>query len=204
MNYHQTEHRYNNLCQGLKEANMSEKQPKHYVNNKDFLNALIEYKKSCAIAKENKKPDPQIPNYVGECFLKIAEHLSRKPNFIMYSFKDEMICDGVENCLMYFRNFDETKSSNPFAYFTQIIYYAFLRRIMKEKKQLYVKYKATQQFGILDEAEMMEDENGNVVQFEMYDNISEFIFNFEENKRKKKEGKVKGIEKFIEELPDNA
>lgn len=183
---------------------MSEKQPKHYVNNKDFLNALIEYKKSCAIAKENKKPDPQIPNYVGECFLKIAEHLSRKPNFIMYSFKDEMICDGVENCLMYFRNFDETKSSNPFAYFTQIIYYAFLRRIMKEKKQLYVKYKATQQFGILDEAEMMEDENGNVVQFEMYDNISEFIFNFEENKRKKKEGKVKGIEKFIEELPDNA
>ena len=75
---------------------------------------------------------------------------------------------------------------------------------MKEKKQLYVKYKATQQFGILDEAEMMEDENGNVVQFEMYDNISEFIFNFEENKRKKKEGKVKGIEKFIEELPDNA
>lgn len=204
MNYHQTEHRYNNLCQGLKEANMSEKQPKHYVNNKDFLNALIEYKKSCAIAKENKKPEPQIPNYVGECFLKIAEHLSRKPNFIMYSFKDEMICDGVENCLMYFRNFDETKSSNPFAYFTQIIYYAFLRRIMKEKKQLYVKYKATQQFGILDEAEMMEDENGNVVQFEMYDNISEFIFNFEENKRKKKEGKVKGIEKFIEELPDNA
>lgn len=204
MNYHQTEHRYNNLCQGLKEANMSEKQPKHYVNNKDFLNALIEYKKSCAVAKENKKPDPQIPNYVGECFLKIAEHLSRKPNFISYSFRDEMIADGIENCLMYFRNFDETKSSNPFAYFTQIIYYAFLRRIMKEKKQLYVKYKATQQFGILDEAEMMEDENGNVVQFEMYDNISEFIFNFEENKRKKKEGKVKGIEKFIEELPDNA
>jgi hypothetical protein len=203
MNYYQTEHRYNNLCQGLREANMSEKQPKHYVNNKDFLNALIEYKKSCAIAKENKKPEPQIPNYVGECFLKIAEHLSRKPNFIMYSFKDEMICDGVENCLMYFRNFDETKSSNPFAYFTQIIYYAFLRRIMKEKKQLYVKYKATQQFGILDEAEMMEDENGNIVQFEMYDNISEFIFNFEENKRKKKEGKTKGIEKFIEELPEN-
>ena len=204
MNYLQTEHRYNNLCQGSKEANMSEKQPKHYVNNKDFLNALIEYKKACVIAKDNSKPEPQIPNYIGECFLKIAEHLSRKPNFIMYSFKDEMICDGVENCLMYFRNFDETKSSNPFAYFTQIIYYAFLRRIMKEKKQLYVKYKATQQFGILDEAEMMEDENGNVVQFEMYDNISEFIFNFEENKRKKKEGKSKGIEKFLEEMPNNA
>jgi len=183
---------------------MSEKQPRHYVNNKDFLNALVAYKKACDVAKENNKPDPQIPNYVGECFLKIAEHLSRKPNFISYSFRDEMISDGIENCLMYFRNFDETKSTNPFAYFTQIIYYAFLRRIMKEKKQLYVKYKATQQFGILDEAEMMEDENGNVVQFEMYDNISEFIYNFEESKRKKKEGKVKGVEKFIEQLPDNA
>jgi hypothetical protein len=70
---------------------------------------------------------------------------------------------------------------------------------MKEKKQLYVKYKATQQFGILDEGEMYEDENGNMKQFELYDNISEFIQNFEENKRKKKEGKTKGIDNFVEE-----
>ena len=106
---------------------------------------------------------------------------------------------------MYFRNFDPDKSKNPFAYFTQIIYYAFLRRIMKEKKQLYVKYKATEQFGILDEFELMEDSEGNYRQFELYDNISEFIHNFEENKRKKKEGKQKGLEKFFdEELPDSA
>ena len=178
------------------------KATKHYVNNADFLSALIEYKKACDEAKKKKKPDPQIPNYIGECFLKIADHLSRKPNFISYSFRDEMIADGIENCLMYFRNFDPEKSKNPFAYFTQIIYYAFLRRIMKEKKQLYVKYKATEQFGILDEFEMFEDENGNMRQFELYDNISEFIFNFEENKRKKKEGKTKGLEKFIgEDLP---
>jgi hypothetical protein len=177
---------------------MSEKKPKHYVNNGDFLNALIEYKRSCTEAKENNKPDPQIPNYIGECFLKIAEHLSRKPNFISYSFRDEMIADGIENCLMYFRNFDPDKSKNPFAYFTQIIYYAFLRRIMKEKKQLYVKYKATEQFGVLDEFEMYEDAEGNMRQFELYDNISEFIHNFEENKKKKKEGKTKGLEKFIE------
>jgi len=175
------------------------KATKHYVNNADFLSALIEYKKACDEAKKKKKPDPQIPNYIGECFLKIADHLSRKPNFISYSFRDEMIADGIENCLMYFRNFDPEKSKNPFAYFTQIIYYAFLRRIMKEKKQLYVKYKATEQFGILDEFEMMEDENGNMRQFELYENISEFIYNFEENKRKKKEGKTKGLEKFIEE-----
>ena len=100
---------------------------------------------------------------------------------------------------MYFRNFDPDKSTNPFAYFTQIIYYAFLRRIQKEKKQLYVKYKATEQFGILDEFEMFEDADGHMRQFELYDNISEFIHNFEETKRKKKESKQKGLEKFMEE-----
>lgn len=172
----------------------------HYINNEDFLKALVQYKCECEQAKLDNKPDPQIPNYIGECFMKIAEHLSRRPNFIMYSFRDEMILDGIENCLMYFRNFDPLQSKNPFAYFTQIIFYAFLRRIAKEKKQLYVKYKATQQFGILDEGEMFEDENGNVKQFELYDNISEFIHTYEEAKRnKKKKIKAKGIEVFIEE-----
>jgi len=135
----------------------------HYVNNADFLVALIQYKDDCIKAKTENLPDPKIPNYIGECFLKIAEHLSRKPNFISYTYRDEMISDGVENCIMYFRNFDPSKSKNPFAYFTQIIYYAFLRRIMKEKKQLYVKYKATQQFGLLDEGEMYEDDKKIVV-----------------------------------------
>lgn len=182
---------------------MSQKKTKHYVNNADFLQALIDYKKKCDEASASDKPEPQIPNYIGECFLKIADHLSRKPNFISYSFRDEMIADGIENCLMYFRNFNPEKSKNPFAYFTQIIYYAFLRRIMKEKKQLYVKYKATEQFGILGEGEMYEDADGNMKQFELYDNISEFIHNFEENKKKKKEGKAKGLEKFMEEeLPE--
>ncbi len=123
----------------------------HYVNNADFLAALVKYRDECEQAKKNSTQEPKIPDYIGECFLKIAEHLSRKPNFISYTYRDEMISDGVENCLMYFRNFDPAKSKNPFAYFTQIIYYAFLRRIMREKKQLYVKYKATQQFGLLDE-----------------------------------------------------
>ena len=170
----------------------------HYVNNADFLAALIDYKLKCDEASLNKKPEPRIPDYIGECFLKIAEHLSRKPNFISYSFRDEMICDGIENCLMYFRNFDPAKSKNPFAYFTQIIYYAFLRRISKEKKQLYVKYKATEQFGLLDEGEMFMDDDGVTRQFELYENISEFIHTFEENKRKKKI-KSKGLERFIEE-----
>ncbi len=187
-----------------------EKVKAHYVNNGDFLAALIEYKQKCDEAKEAGNPDPKIPNYIGECFLKIADHLSRKPNFIAYSFRDEMVADGVENCLMYFRNFDPSKSKNPFAYFTQIIYYAFLRRIQKEKKQLYVKYKATEQVVIHDEGDIFEDADGNMRQIELYDNISEFIFNFEESRKKKKAAKAKGLEKFLdgdvventEELPE--
>ena len=120
---------------------MSDKKPKHYVNNADFLEALIEYKKECERCEKENLSEPPIPNYVGECFLKIADHLSRKPNFVSYSFRDEMIADGIENCLMYFRNFDPDKSKNPFAYFTQIIYYAFIRRIQKEKKQVTIKNK---------------------------------------------------------------
>lgn len=173
------------------------KKTNHYINNADFLKALIEYKDACDTASAAGKEDPNIPNYIGECFLKIADHLSRKPNFVSYSFRDEMISDGIENCLMYFRNFDPVKSKNPFAYFTQIIYYAFLRRIMKEKKQLYVKYKATEQFGILGEGEMYEDSDGNMKQFVLYDNISEFIHTFEENKEKKK--KIKE-EKMLEQI----
>ena len=145
-------------------------------------------------------PPPAIPNYIGECFMKIAEGLSHKPNFINYTYRDEMISDGIENCLMYFDNFNPDKSKNPFAYFTQIIYFAFLRRIGKEKKQTYVKYKATEMIGILDEFEMLEFEDGTTKQFELYENISEFIENYEEAKENKKAvKKPKGIEKFLDE-----
>jgi len=173
---------------------------KQYVNNADFLKALADYKAKDIENKKKKLPPPVIPNYIGECFMKIAEGLSHKPNFINYSYRDEMISDGIENCLMYFSNFDPEKSKNPFAYFTQIIYFAFLRRIQKEKKQLYVKYKATEQFGILDEFEMLEFEDGTTKQFELYDNIGEFIENYETAHNKKKEvKKPKGLENFLDE-----
>ena len=177
---------------------------KQYINNADFLQALVAYREACDIAKSQNKPDPPIPNYIGECFMKIANGLSHKPNFINYTYRDEMISDGIENCLQSFTNFDPSKSANPFAYFTQVIYYAFLRRIQKEKKQLYVKYKATQQVGILDEFEMLEFEDGTTRQFELYDNISEFIETYEDSREAKKQKadsavKKQGIEIFIEE-----
>lgn len=121
--------------------------PEHYVNNKEFLEALVVWKAKVKKAEEEGKPKPQITNYIGECFLKIANHLSFRPNFVNYMFKDDMICDGVENCVQYIDNFDPAKSSNPFAYFTQIIYYAFLRRIQREKKQLEIKNKIIERSG---------------------------------------------------------
>ena len=177
---------------------------KHYINNEDFLKALVDYKARCLEASSQGADKPKIPNYIGECFMKIAEGLSHKPNFINYTYRDEMIADGIENCLMYFENFDPTKSKNPFAYFTQVIYFAFLRRIQKEKKQLYVKYKATEMYGVLDEFEMLESEDGSTKQFELYDNIAEFIETYEDNRKAKKAEKQamkkpKGLEKFIEE-----
>ena len=117
----------------------SKKKSEHYVNNKEFFLAMVEYKKSVDKAAKEKKEKPVVPDYIGECFLKIANHLSYRPNFINYTYRDDMISDGIENCLQYLDNFNPKSSNNPFAYFTQIIYYAFVRRIQKEKKQVTIK-----------------------------------------------------------------
>ena len=119
----------------------SKKSKEHYVSNKDFLAAMIEYKKTVKQSIKEGTTKPRVPNYIGTCFLKIANHLSYRPNFINYTFRDDMISDGIENCLQYLDNFNPDKSNNPFAYFTQIIYYAFIRRIQKEKKQVTIKHK---------------------------------------------------------------
>ena len=123
------------------EVKLKPKQKPHYVDNKKFLIAMTEYRELRIKAEEEGKRRPTVTNYIGECYLKIANHLSYRPNFINYTYRDDMISDGIENCLQYMDNFDPEKSKNPFAYFTQIIYYAFIRRIQKEKKQQDVKAK---------------------------------------------------------------
>ena len=169
----------------------------HYVNNKEFLQAMIEWKNRCKEAKKNGKPVPQVTNYIGECFLKIANHLSYRPNFINYTYREEMISDGIENCLQYVHNFNPEKSDNPFAYFTQIIYYAFLRRIQKEKKQAHVKNKMIENMTI--------DENlidGGDGEFDNpYVDYLQKNFLPEEDvyKPKKKKEKPKGLELFYNE-----
>ena len=123
----------------------TKKKSEHYVNNIEFLAAMVEYKNLVDKAKKQGKKNPRVPDYVGECFLKIANHLSYRPNFINYTFRDDMISDGIENCLQYLDNFNPKTSNNPFAYFTQIIYYAFIRRIQKEKKQITIKQRMIQE-----------------------------------------------------------
>ena len=140
------------------EEKLKPKQKPHYVDNKKFLIAMTEYRELRIKAEEEGKKRPQVTNYIGECYLKIANHLSYRPNFINYTYRDDMISDGIENCLQYMDNFDPEKSKNPFAYFTQIIYYAFIRRIQKEKKQQQVKQKMIANFG---EEQMMDQLEGD-------------------------------------------
>ena len=176
----------------------TKKKTEHYVDNKEFLEAMKEYKKLCRKAKREKQPNPPVTDYIGGCFLKIANHLSYRPNFINYTFRDDMISDGIENCLQYLNNFDPEKSNNPFAYFTQIIWFAFLRRIQKEKKHLYVKYKLTENVNVMQMAadKQAHDVGGNFddsVKHSEWSNeyMSNFISDFEENKRRKVEKREK-------------
>lgn len=173
----------------------------HYINNEEFLRAIIEYREKYYFAKENNLGKPKIPEYIGMCFIKIAENLVKKNNFSGYSFKDELLLDAIENCVQVCHNFNPVKSSNPFSYFTQITYYAFVRRIVKEKKQLYIKYKATEHFGMLDET-VFEDENGNIKQFELYSNLSEYIEDYEDSLEMKKMKRENRFDAYIEEEED--
>ena len=145
------------------EVKLKPKQKPHYVDNKKFLVAMTEYRELRIKAEEEGKRRPTVTNYIGECYLKIANHLSYRPNFINYTYRDDMISDGIENCLQYMDNFDPEKSKNPFAYFTQIIYYAFIRRIQKEKKQQEVKQKMIANYGI---EQMMDSMEGDDTQYQ--------------------------------------
>ena len=138
---------------------MKKKQTQHYVDNKKFLAEMTKFRAKVIKAKDSGRKRPMVTNYIGECFLKIANHLAYRPNFINYTFRDDMISDGIENCLQYMSNFNPDKSTNPFAYFTQIIYYAFIRRIQKEKKQMEVKKKLIQNAGVENMMDQLEGDD---------------------------------------------
>ena len=146
------------------------KKSAHYVNNADFSNAVVEYVKTVNEAKSSNKTIPKVPDYIAQCFLSIAEGLSHKSNFIRYTYREEMVMDAVENCLKAIENYDieaatRTGKPNAFAYFTQITWYAFLRRIAKEKKQQDIKLKYLTRSGIENfvDGDMSDDYAMNVV-----------------------------------------
>jgi hypothetical protein len=175
---------------------------KHYVDNKLFFTVLLQYKNDINHAKENNLPAPPIPPYVGECLYKIANRLSMKPNFVNYTYRDEMVADGLENCIAYIHNFDPEKSTNPFAYFTQIIYYAFLRRIEHEKKHLYIKQKTLENFyfeGMLAEQAIGEDDKVVSVDLdnEYMKNLVESYEKKQADKQTKAREKKQGVERFM-------
>tara|TARA_R100001163_G_C5044372_1_gene181883 strand:+ start:583 stop:1119 length:537 start_codon:yes stop_codon:yes gene_type:complete len=178
---------------------MAKPKKAHYVDNKQLYAVMVEYKKAVNESEESGDIKPQIPNYVGRCLLQIANRLATKPNFANYTFKDDMISDGIENCVSYIHNFDPEKSNNPFAYFTQIIYYAFLRRIQKEKKQLYIKHKSLEQSVLFNSLVEGDDMGiGNNVEIGS-DYMNDFVKNFEakEVKTKEKRKQAKGVEKYF-------
>ena len=169
----------------------------HYVDNAKFLEEMIEYKKQYYTSKNNDEALPIISEYLGSVFLKIAQRLSFRPNFINYAFKNDMISDGIENCLHYIHNFNPEKSNNPFAYFTQIIYYAFLRRIAKEKKQTHVKNKIIQNVNY-ESWTTMEGDNSQYVVMGFDPTVmlpDEDVY----KPKKKLLEKTKGLESFMEE-----
>lgn len=185
-----------------------------YVNNRQFYEAIVAHKAAVEKARKEGKPEPKIPDYIGECIMKIAEKLSTKPCFINYSFRDEMISDGIENCFLYFHDYDpdyqyekqpmeSTKGPNPFAYFTQVIYYAFLRRINKEEKIRYTLYKNFQETvtHVSDASLLVDGDDKHVVSTSMYDNINVFMDKFEkkeEEKKVKRKRMKEGLQKFYE------
>jgi len=174
----------------------------HYVDNKKLYLAIVEYRKVIKQAKQDGIERPPIPRYVGDCMLLIAKRLSTKPNFVNYPYREEMISDGIENCVCYFDNYDPDRYDNPFAYFTQIIYFAFLRRIQKEKKQLYIKHKALENSVLLnelfDQGELDDGEYKISTSDLDNENMSDFIKSFEINLDKKRKKRKQGVEKFMQ------
>lgn len=181
----------------------------HYINNKDFLDALIEYQADVKLKVDAGEKKPYVTDYIARCFLQIAQRLSYRPNFINYTYKDDMISDGLENCLAYMHNFNPDKSNNPFAYFTQIIYYAFLRRIEREKKQQYVKYKYFDTSGGFEQMDSLQEHDKESFDYindkgsvDFHIHIKEFINNMEIKEIEKKT--KRDAKKISEKKPKNS
>ena len=178
-----------------------------YIDNKRMYEELVKYNDKMRAFKDDGKNKPRISNYIGECFMLIANRLSSRPQFAKYIFKEEMIGDAIENCVIYIHNFDDKKYTNPFAYFTQIIYYVFLRRIYKEKRQLYIKHKTSENTMLFDREFNEDDLNDMDLDGKFFNDImqgnekmNDIVKGFEATLTKKKNKRKVKNELPIEEL----
>lgn len=171
---------------------MTKKVKRHYVNNRDFYDALVAYK-----TKTIENPTARVPDYIGQCIMAICTKLSTKPNFSGYSYRDEMVADGIENCIAAVGGFDPEKSSNPFAYFTQIAWNAFIRRITKEKKQQYIKHKNMVNNAMISDLDFNKSSSVSGSTSQYNDMTNDIISNFENKLTKAKKVDKIGIEKFV-------
>lgn len=177
----------------------------NYINNKEFLEQIIKYKNICQERSDKGLTPPKIPEEIGESILSIATNLAKRPNFSSYTFKDEMISDGVENCLRYLNNFDPEKSSNPFSYFTQIIHFAFVRRITSESKHSYIKIKSFEFHELYNNHSSENKNHINLIKTILNDNTQHIVEKFESKIKKNKEkvviendGSYADLEDFME------
>ena len=180
----------------------------HYINNKDFSLAVVEYVTRANEAKLQEKPVPTVTNYIAQCFLKISEGLSRRPNFVRYTYREEMVMDAVENCLRAINNYKietatRTGKPNAFSYFTQICYFAFIRRIAKEKRQQDIKFKFIEKMGIEDFVQMGMDSEGAEQTMQYVDTLRQRISRVQDSDKaikefeKEEKAKLKKLELFM-------
>ena len=180
----------------------------HYINNKDFSLAVVDYVTECNEAKAKEKPVPKVTNYIATCFIKISEGLSRRPNFVRYTYREEMVMDAVENCLRAIGNYNietatRTGKPNAFSYFTQICYFAFIRRIAKEKRQQDIKFKFIEKMGIEDFVQMGMDSDGAEQTMQYVDTLRQRISKVKDTDKaikefaKEEKAKLKKLELFM-------
>tara|TARA_Y100000590_G_scaffold196725_1_gene223364 strand:+ start:4438 stop:5019 length:582 start_codon:yes stop_codon:yes gene_type:complete len=171
----------------------------HYIDNDRFYQEMKKWKAKVLDAREMDEPDPPSTEFMGECFLKICEHLVMRPNFANYTFRDDLISDGIENCLLYCHNFNPEKSKNPFSYFTQIIHHAYVRRIVKEKKLMHIKYLFVERSGILEELDPNTEENKKITRtwVEYLKTHEKYAINPTTKKKNKKNKKKDDLELYF-------
>jgi len=175
------------------------KKPKNYINNKTLYTSIIEYKTKLAAAIKNNEQMPQVTNYIGQSILLICNNLAKKPNFSGYTYKQDMISDGIHDCIAAVDNFNPDKTNNPFAYFTQIAWNAFLRRIQKEKKQTYIKHKNFENSYLTNQ---LWSDNENI-QLKSNEYSNELVRSFESKLTSTlKKAKISGVEKFTAEVDE--